>query len=76
MSIVGQGLQARQQRLDARMRELAYERWLLTRHLEDIDKELSQLEGAAMANSLTAKDIETEVAIEAAQTTEAPDSAG
>jgi hypothetical protein len=75
MSIVGQGLQARQQRLDARMRELAYQRWLLARQIEEIDKELSQLEGAAMANSLTAKDIEAEAAIETARN-QAPESAG
>ncbi len=75
MNIVGNGLQGRQERLDARIRELTYQRWLLVRQVEEIDKELSQLEGASMANTLTRQDLDTEIAIDAAKK-QAPESAG
>ena len=53
-----------------RCRELAYERLSLTRRIEEIDKQLTALEGAGEANSLALKDMDTEAAIAAAKATE------
>ena len=50
-----------------KIRELAYERLKLTRQVENIDKFLSQLEGAQVANDLVQKDIDLRNTIAQAQ---------
>ena len=50
-----------------KIRELAYERFQLTRRVEEIDKFISQLEGAQMANDLVQKDIDLRNTIAQAQ---------
>ena len=67
MEITTAGLKAREAGVSNRLQELAYERLQLTRRVEEIDRELDQLEGAQAANSLTRKDLGTDAAIAAAK---------
>lgn len=56
-------IQKRQGIFLQKSRELAFERLVLTRRIEDIDKQLVLCETATTTNSLTLKDLDTEAAI-------------
>ena len=58
----------RQSKYAVQMGKLAYERLQLLRRMEEIDKLLSQLEGAQAENVQTLKDINTQEAIDKAKT--------
>ena len=58
----------RQSQYAVQMGRLAYERLQLLRRMEEIDKLLSQLEGAQAENGQTLKDISTQEAINKAKT--------
>ena len=62
--------QKRQDGFQQRCRELVYERLSLTRRVDEIDKQITALEGAIEANSLALKDMDTEATITAAKATE------
>lgn len=52
--------------LEGELSRLCYRRLLLVRDLEDIDKTIGQLEAAIAENEATARDIQTQQAIDAA----------
>ena len=58
----------RQSKYAVQMGKLAYERLQLLRRMEEIDKLLSQLEGAQAENVQTLKDINAQEAIDKAKT--------
>ena len=68
MNIAAQGLAKRQALYSTRLGQLAYERLGLSRRIEEIDREIGLLEAANTANNLTRRDLDTQAAIEAAQT--------
>ena len=51
-------LKSRKENIASKIKELAYERFQLTRQVEEIDKVIGQLEGAQAANDLVQKDID------------------
>ena len=61
------GLNNRKQAVAAKIMELAYQRLLLTKQIESIDKTLDQLEGAQAANDLVQKDIDVRETINQAK---------
>ena len=52
-------LKRNRETVDAKVRDLAYQRLQLSRQIDDIDKALSYLEGAQEANGMVQKDIDT-----------------
>lgn len=60
-------LKSRKETTVSKIRELAYERFQLTRRIEEIDKFIGQLEGAQVANELVQKDIDARKVITQAQ---------
>ena len=56
--LVVDNLKNRQTQFGNTIKELAYERLKLIRKVEEIDKQIGQLEGAQVANDLTQKDID------------------
>ena len=52
-------LKRNRETVDAKVRDLAYQRLQLSRQIDDIDKTLSYLEGAQEANGMVQKDIDT-----------------
>lgn len=63
----------RSERLDfyrKRVGELAYQRLLLTRQLEQLDRQIASYEAAIEAADQIRRDIETEAAVQAAKETE------
>ena len=52
-------LKRNRETVDAKVRDLAYQRLQLSRQIDDIDKTLSYLEGAQEANEMVQKDIDT-----------------
>jgi len=65
--LVIDNLKSRTGTTEAKIRELAYERLLLTRRIEELDKFIGQLEGALVANGLVKKDIDVRETIIQAQ---------
>ena len=51
-------LKSRKETTQSKIRELAYERFQITKQVEEIDKVIGQLEGAQAANELVQRDID------------------
>ena len=67
-NIVKDGLDNREAQLKDRLGGLAYEHYLLSNQLKAIEVEIDQLQCVKGMNDLTRKDIDTQAAVEAAQT--------
>jgi len=76
VGIASDGLMARQEQLDKKLKELAYERLRLTRRVEQIDDTLTMLQAAGAANALMRTDLDTEAAIAEAQAATEPHKEG
>jgi hypothetical protein len=74
-NIAANGVAKRDAQFRDRLGVLAYELYCLTARQKEIEIEIGQVEVAREANTLARKDIETDAAIEAAQT-EAKESNG
>ena len=60
-------LKNRRETVNAKIRDLVYQRLQFTKQVEEIDKILSELEGAQAANDMVQKDIDLRETINQAQ---------